>query len=112
MKRYITVLLICVTFFSISASAQMGKMGIAKQTLMDSLKVSDMVADSILSIQKQSFSQMRAIMSDDSLSMDQKKEKAKPIKQEMKTKLKAMLNDEQLQKLQEMEMKMRQKMKN
>jgi len=84
-------------------------MGASKQILMDSLKVSESVADSIISIRSQSMSQIKTIMSDQSLSQDQKKEKTKPVKQEMKTRLKSLLTDDQIQKLQEMEMNMRQK---
>ncbi|MBV9963074.1 MAG: hypothetical protein JO072_12575 [Parafilimonas sp.] len=109
MKKFFVILLFTSAFFTLSASAQKGKMGASKQILMDSLKVSESVADSIISIRSQSMSQIKTIMSDQSLSQDQKKEKTKPVKQEMKTRLKSLLTDDQIQKLQEMEMNMRQK---
>ena len=109
MKKFFAILLFTSAFFTLSASAQKGKMGASKQVLMDSLKVSDAVADSIIAIRTQSMSEIKTIMDDQSLSQDQKKEKAKPIKQEMKTRLKKLLTDDQMQKLQEMQMEMRQK---
>ncbi|MEO8712843.1 MAG: hypothetical protein ABI405_12000 [Parafilimonas sp.] len=114
MKKIFAIIFIASAFFSVSASAQTSKkgMGMAKQTLMDSLKISDATADSVLSIRQTSMTQMRTIMSDQSLSQDQKKEKAKPIKQEMKTRLQKFLDKDQLAKLQGMEMEMRQNKKN
>ncbi len=80
----------------------------AKQTLMDSLKISGSVADSVIAVRQQSMSQVKTIMSDQSLTKDQKKEKMKPVKEEMKTKLEKFLTQEQMQKLQQMEMERRQ----
>ena len=108
MKKFFAILLFISAFFTVSVSAQ-NKMGAAKQTLMDSLKVSETVADSIIAIRTQTMSQIKTIMGDQSLSQDQKKEKARPVKQQMRTRLKNLLTDEQMQKLQEMEMDMRQK---
>ena len=92
-------------FFCVSASAQKtgGKMGMEKQVLMDSLKLSSTAADSVIAIREQSMTQIKTIMSDQSLSQDQKKEKAKPIKQDMKTRLKKYLTDDQMAKLQEIQ---------
>lgn len=103
-------MLIASAFFSVSASAQ--KMSMPKQTLMDSLKISAVTADSVIAIQQQTMKQMKTVMNDESLSKDEKKEKAKPIKEEMKTSLKKFLNNDQLAKLQEMQMEMRQNKKN
>lgn len=94
-------------FFAISASAQTtaakgGKMGMEKQYLMDSLKVSETVADSVVSIRSQAMSQIRNIMKDQTLSEDQKKEKVKPIKQDMKKRLAQFLTKDQMAKLQDM----------
>lgn len=109
MKKLVAILLFTSAFFTLSASAQKAKMNVSKQTLMDSLKVSEPVADSIISIRTQSMSEIKTVMSDQSLSQDQKKEKIKPIKQEMKARMKKLLTDEQIQKLQEMQMEMKQK---
>ena len=103
-------MLIASALFSVSASAQ--KMGMSKQTLMDSLKISDVTADSVIAIQQQTMKEMKTVMSDQSLSKDQKKEKAKPFKQEKKTRVKKFVNNDQLAKMQQMEMEMRQNRKN
>ena len=100
-------MLLALILFGVSASAQKrmgGKMGMEKQTLMDSLKLSETSADSVISIREQSMGQIKSIMSDQSLSQDQKKEKVKPIKQDMKLRLKKYLTDDQMAKLQEMQM--------
>lgn len=94
-------------FFAVSASAQTmtsksGKMGMEKQYLMDSLKVSETVADSVVSIRSQAMSQIKNIMKDQTLSEDQKKEKVKPIKQDMKKRLAQYLTKDQMTKLQDM----------
>lgn len=106
MKKFFAILFVTSAFFCASASAQKasGKMGMEKQTLMDSLKLSETAADSVISIRMQMMDQMKTVKSDNSLSEDQKKEKMKPIKQEMRTRLKKYLTDDQMAKLQEMEM--------
>ena len=86
-------------------------MGVSKQTLMDSLKISSETADSVIAIRQDAMSKMKPITSDQSLSKEDKKAKAKPIKEETQTRLKKFLNDDQMAKLQEMEMAMRQSKK-
>ena len=108
MKKLCIVIIAALAFGSFSASAQTSKEKMGKQILMDSLKVNEATADSVLAIREQSMSQMKTIMSDQSLTQDQKKDKTRPIKQEMKTRLQKFLTKEQLQKLQEMEMARRQ----
>jgi hypothetical protein len=104
MKKLFSLMLVASVFFCVSASAQKGKTGMDKQTLMDSLKLSSTAADSVIAIRTQSMAQIKTIMSDQSLSQEQKKEKAKPIKQDMKMRLKKYLTDDQMAKLQEMKM--------
>ncbi len=108
MKKIFAILMVTSVFFSFSVSAQQSKMVLPKQTLMDSLKISETVADSVIAIRTQTMSEMKTVMSDQSLSQDQRKEKMKPIKQEMKTQLKKFLTDDQIAKLQEMQMAQRQ----
>ena len=103
MKKLFPLMLIASVLFCFSASAQKGKMGMEKQTLMDSLKLSATAADSVIAIREQSMGQIKSIMSDQSLSQDQKKEKVKPIKQDMKMRLKKYLTEDQMAKLQEMQ---------
>jgi|GEM_PF-2628525 hypothetical protein len=114
MKKLLIAMLAAAAFFSTSALAQgpKGKIGLSKQTLMDSLKISDVTADSVIAIRTQSISQIRTIMSDDKLTQDEKKEKAKPIAQETKVKLKKFLTEEQIEKMHHMEMDRRKNMMN
>ena len=113
MKKLLAIILIASAFFTVSASAQTGKkgMGVSKQTLMDSLKISGETADSVIAIRQDAMSQMKPITSDQSLSKEDKKAKAKPIKEETQKRLKKFLNNDQMAKLQEMEMAMRQSKK-
>jgi protein CpxP len=104
MKKLFPLMLVASVFFSFSASAQKGKMGMEKQVLMDSLKLSSTAADSVIAIREQDMSQIKSIKNDQSLSQDQKKDKAKQIKQDMRMRLKKYLTDDQMAKLQEMKM--------
>ncbi len=104
MKKLCAAIVAILTFTGLSASAQTPKEKMGKQILMDSLKINSTTADSVLSVRERSMAQLKTIMSDQSLTQDQKKEKARPIKQEMKTSLQKYLSNDQLQKLQEMEM--------
>lgn len=113
MKKFFALIIIATAFIGFSASAQKpagGRMALSKQELMDSLKVTDAVADSVIAIRTESMTQMRSIMTDQSLSQDQKREKIQPLRQDMKTKLKKFLTDDQLQKMQQMDMEKRQQM--
>ncbi|MBS1747190.1 MAG: hypothetical protein JST21_13555 [Bacteroidetes bacterium] len=107
MKKAFTLMIAACAFITFSASAQTmsgksGKMGMEKQYLIDSMKLSSTVADSVISIRSQARSQIKNIMKDQTLSDDQKKEKVKPIKQEMKTRLAQYLSKDQIAKLQDM----------
>ena len=106
MKKVLALVLIVSAFFTVPASAQNGKkgMGLSKQTLMDSLKISSETADSVIAIRQASMSQMKSITSDQSLSDEDRKAKLKPIKQETQTRLKKFLSSDQMAKLREMEM--------
>lgn len=112
MKKVFAVIIISLALFNISASAQTKDKTPVKQQLIDSLKIPDATADSVINIMHESMSQIKNIRNDASLSDDQKKEKGKSIKQEMKTRLQKLLDKDQLAKLQEMEMEMRQSKKN
>jgi hypothetical protein len=78
---------------------------------MDSLKISETTADSVIAIRERAASQVKAVVNDQSLSQDQKKEKIKPIKQDTKKQLEKFLNKDQMAKLQEMGMERREDMK-
>ena len=112
MKKFLGLMLITSAFFTVSASAQTqdrgGRAAIAKQVLIDSLKLSETAADSVVAISQRSMIQIRDIMKNESLSQDEKREKIKPLREEMKTHLKQYLTDEQMAKLRQMEMERRQ----
>src|SRR6516164_2350331 len=113
MKKVFALIVIATAFISFSASAQKpagGRMALSKQELMDSLKVSDAIADSVIAVRTEAMTQMRTIMTDQSLTQDQKREKIQPIRQDMRTKLQKFLTNEQLQKMQQKDMEKRQKM--
>lgn len=78
---------------------------------MDSLKISETTADSVIAIRERSASQVKAIFNDQSLSQDQKKEKIRPIKEDTRKQLEKYLNKDQMAKLQEMGMERREAMK-
>ena len=112
MKKISVLVLALMVFFSISSYAQRGSRGAeSKQTLMDSLKISETTADSVIAIHERSASQVKAIFNDQSLSQDQKKEKIRPIKEDTKKQLEKYLNKDQMAKLQEMAMERRESMK-
>src|SRR6478609_9477088 len=114
MKKLLIATFIATTFLSVAASAQHpggSRQALSKQTLMDSLKISDATADSVIAIRTASMSQIRTIMSDEKLTQDEKKEKAKPIAQDTKVKLKKFLTEEQIEKIKQMEMEKRKGMK-
>jgi len=115
MKKLFATMLVASSFIMLQASAQppgggpgRGGMAISKQTLMDSLQISSENADSVVAIRSAAMTQMRSIMTDQSASMDDKRAKAKPIRDEMQTNLKKFLTEDQMKKLHEMEMNMRQ----
>jgi len=109
MKKIFAFILIASSIsFSSFAQTSKGGMKLEKQTLQDSLKISESVADSVIGVRQQAMTQMKSVMNDQSLSQDQRKAKMKDIKQETKMHLKNFLNDEQMQKMQEMEMERRQ----
>ena len=106
MKKIIAAIIISVSLISISANAQTSvhaKNGAGmKQMLKDSLHLTDVQTDSVVSIQQEFMGKRKTIMQNSSLSADQKKEQVKPLKEQMKSRLKAILTKEQMEKLQEM----------
>jgi hypothetical protein len=106
MKKIIAAIIISVSLISVSAHAQTsahGKNGTEmKQMLKDSLHLTDVQTDSVMSIRQEFREKIKAVMQNSSISADQKKEQVKPLKEQMKTRLKAILTKEQMQKMQEM----------
>lgn len=109
MKKLISSVLLATIFFTVTASAQKaGRSERVRQYLVDSLGVSAANADSVVALSQRSMTQVRSIMQDQSLSQEEKKQKVKPIRQEMQTAMKKFLSDDQIAKLQEMQMQRRQ----
>ena len=117
MKKLLTIAAICL--LSTAAMAQQGgggggreqMMAMMKQRLVDSLGVSSSVADSVMAVQMSYRMKERGMRGDNSTPpTDDQKKAAMASRQEMKTKLKAFLTDDQIMKLDAMEMAQRQRM--
>jgi len=115
MKKIIAPLVIAVAvlFTSFSTQAQTsthGKHGNGtemKQMLKDSLHLTDAQVDSVTSIRQEFRDKIKTVMQNSSLSADEKREQMKPLRQEMKTRLSAVLTKEQMKKMREMQQEMR-----
>ena len=109
MKKIIAAIIVCFSL-SLTAHAQTpetsneGKHGMEgmRQMLKDSLHLSDVQADSVISIRKEFMGKIKSITRDSSVSADERKEKVKPLREEMKTRLSAVLTKDQMKKMQEM----------
>ncbi len=108
MKKIIVAGIVCFSLI-FSAHAQTsqksmnGKQGKeTRQMLKDSLHLTDVQADSVVSIHQEFKDKIKAVMQNSSLSTEQKKEQTKPLREQMKQRLKAILTKEQIQKMQEM----------
>jgi uncharacterized protein YdcH (DUF465 family) len=78
-----------------------------KQMLKDSLHLTDVQVDSVTSIRNEFRDKIKTVMQNSSLSADEKREQMKPLRQEMKTRLSAILTKEQMKKMREMQQEMR-----
>jgi hypothetical protein len=106
MKKIITASIVCFSLI-FSAHAQTSTKakhgGVeTKQMLKDSLHLTDVQADSVISIREEFKAKMKNVTSDGTLSADKRKEELKPLREQMKMRLKAILTNEQMEKLQEM----------
>ncbi|MBG9378691.1 hypothetical protein I5907_20835 [Panacibacter sp. DH6] len=111
------VLVVALSFFALSASAQgggqKGQMKEAmRQRLKDSLNLSDVMIDSVVAIRQEMQPKMRAVMTDQSLQEGDKRTRMEAMKKEMYERLKnAGLTAEQVKKMKEMDERMREQMK-
>lgn len=112
MKKIIACLVMVLSFTAIHSYAQNGGGGadrmakmkeMMKQQLKDSLQLDDAKADQVVAIQSDFMQQRRPIMMDQSLSADDKKTKLKALSDAEKEKLKTVLTDDQIQKLEAMQ---------
>lgn len=109
MKKIIAAIIVCFSL-SLTAHAQTpktsmeGKHGMEgmRQMLKDSLHLTDVQADSVITIRKEFMGKIQSITKDSSVSADERKEKVKPLREEMKTRLSAVLTKDQMKKMQEM----------
>lgn len=115
MKKIILLAAIFLSLHSTKLLAQNGN-GMQqawKQYLTDSVKLSDAMTDSVLSIRTQYMPQMRSIFMDQSASATDKQAKFQSIRTEMDTRYKsAGLTDDQIQAIHQHEDMMRQRMMN
>jgi Spy/CpxP family protein refolding chaperone len=108
MKRLLFSLFVLFAAVNI-ASAQQGERGGANQMremireqMKKELKATDAQVDSVLAIQQQMMLKMRDIRQDASLSEDQKKAKVLSLTEQSKAKMKTVLNEQQIKKVEEM----------
>ena len=113
MSKLIITIVIAVSIFSASCNAQTPDAVNAKhsssgmkQMLKDSLHLTDVQADSVISIREEFAGKMKHLSKDSAVSSDQKKEQLKPLREEMKMRLKAILTKDQIEKLQQMQHEM------
>ena len=101
MKKIITAFAIICSLFSISAQAQReDRLAQLKQQLKDSLQFSDVVADSVVAVQKDFGPKTREIFMNQDLSREDKQAQILALNEQKKIRLKkAGLTDEQVAKL-------------
>jgi protein-disulfide isomerase-like protein with CxxC motif len=115
MKKILTLLTIVLSVCTL-AKAQNGQRGeeymkAYKQRLVDSIGLSEAKADSVMSVVSSYQPQQREIFMDQSTSREDKMAKLKTLTDERNTKLKTILTDDQLAKLEAMEQRAREKMR-
>ncbi len=109
MKKFIACLVIVLSLVSVHSFAQdngdrMARMKeMWKKQLKDSLQLDDTKADKVIAIQSEFMPQQRTIWMDQSLSEDDKKAKLKDLNDQMKTKLKTVLSDDEIAKYEAMQ---------
>ncbi len=115
MKKILVVLALGFSLVSITASAQnsngANRREMMKQRLKDSLQLTDVQADSVASVQQNFQPRMREVMMNQGLDQAAKKSQIDAIVQERRTRLKSFLTDDQITKLEAMEQKMREQMR-
>lgn len=113
MKKIIACLVMVLSFTAIHSYAQQGGGGaekmkeMYKQRLKDSLQLDDAKAEQVTTIQMDAMQQQRGLWQDQSLSADDKKAKMDDIQAKTKEKLKGILTDDQITKLEAMQANMR-----
>ncbi len=106
MKKIITTVFVSVFLISVSCSAQKMKNGNMQQMLKDSLHLTSVQIDSVTSIREQFMGKIKEVNSNSSLSADQKKEQIKPLRMQMKERMKTILTADQMTKMEAMQKEM------
>ncbi|MEO6329135.1 MAG: hypothetical protein ABIO55_09390 [Ginsengibacter sp.] len=110
MKKVIVLFVLAFSLVSITASAQNGER--YKQILKDSLQFTDVQIDTVLAVRQVFQPQMRDIFMDQSMSAEDKKTKLAAISEQMRPGLKTVLSDEQIQKMEALQQRMRDRRNN
>ncbi|WP_153795726.1 hypothetical protein [Foetidibacter luteolus] len=115
MKKILFFLAVALTvgFYAQAQNPQHGERmrEMMKQRLKDSLQLSDAQSDSVAVILQEFQPQQRDIMRDQGLSREDKMAKLGELRTARKAKLKAVLSDEQIEKYEAMEERMREQMR-
>jgi hypothetical protein len=118
MKRLLTAVSLFITLALLSAVTGYAQNGAAgrqaemKQKLMTDLKMTEVQADSVMSISMSYMPQRREIFQDQSLSQDDKKAKMKMITEEADKRIQPILGDSLFKAYQDWRMKNMQQMRN
>lgn len=115
MKKILVCMVVAMSLFTVSSFAQGGRGGGGeryKQMLKDSIGLSDVQVDSVMAIRQEFQPQMRDIFMDQSMSQDDKRAKIAEVNQQMKARYKGTLTDEQIAKLDAMQQRMMERMRN
>lgn len=121
MKKNLLYLLLACFLFTTSARAQppgngdqkMQMQQMMKQFLKDTVQLSDVMVDSVMSIRASFQPQMREIFMDQSMSADDKQMKWQGLNTQMVAKYKELgLTDDQIKKIEDHDQRMRERMRN
>lgn len=107
MKKVIVLFALAFSLFSITASAQNGGGERYKQMLKDSLQFTDVQIDTVMAVRQVFQPQMRDIFTDQSMSADDRKTKLADLNKQMRPRLKTVLTDDQIDKMEAMQQRMR-----
>ncbi|MEO6455545.1 MAG: hypothetical protein ABIN97_15805 [Ginsengibacter sp.] len=97
------------SLISLGASAQNGNGERFKQMIKDSLQFTDVQVDSVMAVRQVFQPQMRDIYTDQSMSADDKRTKLAELNQQMRPRLKSVLTDEQIDKMEALQQRMRER---
>lgn len=112
MKKLIVVFTVAFSLLCVTTFAQNGNGDRYKQMLKDSLQLTDVQIDTVMAVRQVFQPQMREIFMDQSLSADDKSTKLADLNSQMSARLKPALSDDQIQRLQAIQQRMRDRMRN